>query len=183
MSLNEDWLKQQSSILESLEGKIIVNAQGRREALDWEDEDETIPIFNHPDLPFSQMSKIEVETSDKCYYVLTTSQNDDVFGISINRNKKTSLKTEDSSLIELPNLCGKVSGISHSTKWSSIREATIEVGGVSCILVAGEVEPGWNDLTIREMDESILVFKNRDDLEKLYIWKAFTNPAQEDLVK
>ncbi|CBW27852.1 hypothetical protein BMS_3094 [Halobacteriovorax marinus SJ] len=153
-----------------LEGKNIIKAIGVKEPLSWEDEEETVPIFGHKDLPFSQLSALYLWAQNNEVYKLATFQNDDMFTLGyIGNVSETELELESFESNELIELTGQLSGevitVVQEYLKDNLFKVFLEFRDKRVGLASGEVEPSENEICIRALDESILFYEKGEDLQ------------------
>ena len=166
----EEWLIKLKNLIYSLKGGEVTRVTGWREPLTWLDEDDTIPVYRHADLPFEHLAWMFIELKDSRTFRLSTCQNDSVWGLYLTSVDSDFDYKKDERVIDLSfQLKGLIDNIEITVDDEDISVVKLFYNDRSVIFVAGEVEPGYDEIIIRTMDESILFFNNPDDLAKLVL--------------
>ena len=165
----EQWLKNQYKIWESLVGIELNKMYAIPEPLDWYDEDETLPIHTHSSIHFQHFAKCWIVLNDNRILKITTSEDEDVYGVFISNVNK--INDSDERLIEI-NYTGRIESSILKVEKDNIAEVNLTINGETKIIASGEVEPQWDGYIIRKLDESILLFESQEDFDKTVFEKS-----------
>lgn len=157
-------ISEQNDLYETLVNEDIVELAGFKYPLDWNDEE--VPIYSNPDIPFVQLSDLYLSLKNGEKYCLRTYQVEHAWGIlmtkveDIPRNNNTAISFDGS-------LKKRIKKIDYSIDDVKIDSVKFVVGDRTFIIAAGEVEPCRDGVIYRKNDESILFFENEDSFSEI----------------
>lgn len=165
----EKWLENQASIWQSTKGQTISRVYAVREPLDWRDEEGTEPIYAHHSVRFHHLAKLWMVLSNERTLNISTSEDDDVFGVFVSDNG--TVDKSDERVIEI-DCSGVIKNVRLKIEKDNVAEVWLTVDEDTKIIASGEVEPGWDGYIIRKLDESVLLFESQYDFDKTVFGKS-----------
>jgi hypothetical protein len=172
-----DWVEEQIDRVRRLSGRTINRIVAVEMALREEGPD-GFPQFEDPAIPFLQLYSLYLELEELETVKFITYQNDDTWGLlattDIEPGEQQYWRDQPADSIyryrelhDFPR--GRIDDVSVALdEKEDIAEVLLCVGGKDVLLVAGEVYETWGDaLEVVKGDESILMFKNPSDIDRV----------------
>jgi hypothetical protein len=166
-----DYIAMQASAFEALQSQSIESWHGVEMFL-YEDED-GVEIFEDERVPCLQMHWLVLTLGDGSQRVVSTYQDDSVFGLRIRAAVPAAASdpqiTDGFRYRTLPQLpAGEVSTALPVIEDGQLVEFRLTIGGALLLLIAGEIQPTWTErLEFHRFDESVLVFLDPDAADAL----------------
>ncbi len=170
--LNE-WVQRHVDMAKSLVGEVVDRWDGVEMAIRSND-DESEFWFSDAQVPCLQMFLIDLWTRDGAAVRFNVYQNDAEFGLTVERSPEPHGKTSEvvngyrgRALDELP--VGEIRRVVVAISGQGdLSEIELDVAGQFVLLVAGETYETWTDrIEFRRYDESVLVFRSREDYDSI----------------